>query len=68
MRRPGGRPRVKVDPEEVRRLRDQDISWRRIGRVLGIGASTALYLLRDGTTPRTRKKPVQKPPSNDLGG
>ena len=47
MRHPGGRPRVKVDPEEVKRLRAKGMSWRRIGQTLGIGASTALALFRD---------------------
>jgi len=41
-----GRPQVKVDLEELRRLRRQELSWREIGRLLGIGASTALNLWR----------------------
>ncbi len=68
MKRPGGRPRVNVDREEIRHLRAQDMKWREIGNVLGIGASTAFYLWRDGMTPRTRLKPVQKPRDEDLSG
>ncbi len=41
-----GRPQVKVDLEELKRLRVQGMSWRKIGRTLDIGASTALNLWR----------------------
>ncbi len=65
---PGGRPRVRVNLEELNRLRAQGMSWRRIGGTLNIGASTAFHLWRDGTTPRTPEKPVQKPRGDDSGG
>jgi len=68
MKHPGGRPRVKVAVEEVRGLRAEGFSWRRIGRILGIGASTAFHLWQDGTTPRPSEKPVQKPRGDDSGG
>ncbi len=64
----GGRPCVKVSLEELKRLRGRGMSWRRIGRTLGIGTSTAFYLCRDGTTPRGPNKPVQKPASDDFPG
>ncbi len=64
----GGRPRVRVSLEKLNHLRTQGMSWRRIGETLGIGASTAFHLWRDGTTPRTREKPVQKPRGDDSEG
>jgi len=64
----GGRPRVKVSREELKYLRAQRMSWRRIGETLGIGASTALYLWRDGTTPKSGKDGVQKPRKHDIVG
>ncbi len=67
-RHPGGRPPVKVDRKELKRLRTKGMSWRHIGQTLRIGASTALYLWRDGTTPRGPNKPVQKPASDDFAG
>ena len=67
-RRPGGRPRVRVCLEDLKRLRAEGMSWRRIGETLGIGASTAFHLWRDGTTPRTREKPVQKLRGDDSEG
>lgn len=41
---PGGRPRVPVEPEQVGRLRYQQLSWRRIAKALGIGTATAMRL------------------------
>ena len=40
----GGRPRVKVTPEQVKQLRDGANSWREIARALGIGTATAMRL------------------------
>jgi DNA invertase Pin-like site-specific DNA recombinase len=37
----GGRPRVPVDVDAVRRLRDQGLSWRQVARRLGVGSGTA---------------------------
>ncbi len=65
---PGGRPRVKVSLEDLKRLHGQGMSWRKIGKALGIGASTAFHLWQDGTTPRPSEKPVQKPRGDDSGG
>ncbi len=64
----GGRPRLAVSRDELMRLRAKGMSWRRIGKALGIGASTAFHLWWDGTTPRTSEKPVQKPRGDDSGG
>jgi hypothetical protein len=41
-----GRPSVSVTPEQVDELKCQDVSWRRIGKTLGIGTATAMRLLR----------------------
>ncbi len=60
-----GRPRATVDPNELRRLRGQGLSFRQIARTLGIAPSTAFHLWRDGTTPRNGKKGVQKFPRGD---
>ena len=40
----GGRPPVNVAPAQVRQLREEGRSWRRIARVLGIGTATAMRL------------------------
>lgn len=48
-----GRPRVKVSREEVERLKAQGLSFRQIGRKLGVGASTAHKVLRNGSVPRS---------------
>ena len=57
-----GRPRLNVDLEELRRLRDRGLSFRQIALTLGIAPSTAFHLWRDGTTPRNGRKGVQKFP------
>jgi hypothetical protein len=41
-----GRPRVRVTPQQVRELRLQGVSWRRIGKLLNIGTATAIRLLQ----------------------
>ena len=41
---PVGRPRVGVTPEQVWQLRNQGVSWRKIGKALGIGTATAMRL------------------------
>jgi hypothetical protein len=41
-----GRPHVRASPEQVRQLRCQGVSWRRIAKLLGIGSATAMRLLR----------------------
>jgi DNA invertase Pin-like site-specific DNA recombinase len=43
---PVGRPRVSVTPEQVRQLRSQGASWRRIAKILRIGATTARRLFK----------------------
>ena len=47
-RRKVGRPRVRIAAAEVRALRNQGESWRRIGRALGIGKTTAARLFVGG--------------------
>ena len=42
--RKGGRPRVRVDGSRVCELRGAGMSWRAIGRDLGIGTATAMRL------------------------
>ena len=43
---PGGRPRVTVEPEQVRRLRNRPGSWRWVAGQLGIGTATAMRLYK----------------------
>jgi len=64
---PGGRPRVKVSLADLKRLHGQGMSWRKIGKALGIGASTALVVWRDAASSREGRKCVQKPPGSDFG-
>jgi len=40
----GGRPPAQVQPEQVKQLRVQRLSWRQIAKVLGIGTATAMRL------------------------
>ena len=47
-KRPVGRPRCPVSPEEVRRLRSQGMKLRPIARELGIGKTTVARLLALG--------------------
>lgn len=44
-----GRPRVSITPEQVRELREGGASWRRIAKVLRIGATTARRLFRSNS-------------------
>jgi DNA invertase Pin-like site-specific DNA recombinase len=48
-----GRPSVRIKPEQVGQLKSQGVSWRRIGRALGIGTATAMRLFKslDGARP-----------------
>jgi len=41
-----GRPSVRIKPEQVDELKRRGVSWRRIGKVLGIGTATAMRLSR----------------------
>jgi len=41
-----GRPSVNIKPEQVDELKRQDLSWRRIGKTLGIGTATAMRLFK----------------------
>jgi hypothetical protein len=56
VRRRVGRPSVSIKPEQVGRLKSQDVSWRRIGKALGIGTATAMRLFKslDGAHPNTQ--------------
>ena len=58
-----GRPSVSIKPEQVDELKRQDVSWRRIGKVLGIGTATAMRLFRsiERARPNTQKV-APKPP------
>jgi hypothetical protein len=51
-----GRPNVTIKAEQVDELKRQDVSWRRIGRVLGIGTATAMRLFKslEGAGPNTQ--------------
>ncbi len=60
-----GRPRLTVDLGELKALRNRNLSFRRMARILGIAPSTAFHLWRDGTTPRNGRKGVQKFPRGD---
>ena len=41
-----GRPSVTIKPEQVDEMRREQLSWRRIAKVLGIGTATAMRLVR----------------------
>ena len=53
---PVGRPRVRINPEQVSQLRNQGSSWRQIAKTLGIGTTTAMRLIRsrDEARPNTQ--------------
>jgi transposase len=53
---PVGRPRVRINPEQVSQLRSQGSSWRQIAKTLGIGTATAMRLIRsrDEARPNTQ--------------
>jgi hypothetical protein len=59
VKRSVGRPRVSIKPEQVDELKRQDVSWRRIGKALGIGTATAMRLLRsiERARPNTHVRP-----------
>jgi hypothetical protein len=48
-----GRPSVNIKPEQVGHLKAQGLSWRRIGKTLGIGTATAMRLFKaiEGASP-----------------
>ena len=58
-----GRPNVKIKPEQVRELKNQDVSWRRIAKSLGIGTATAMRLLKsiDELRPNTQDARPEAP-------
>lgn len=60
-----GRPSVSITPEQVEELKRQDVSWRRIGKTLGIGTATAIRLFR--SVERARAS-AQNAPSKNSGG
>jgi DNA invertase Pin-like site-specific DNA recombinase len=43
-----GRPRLNVNAAEIRRLRSEGVSWRAVGRALGVSHATALHASRKG--------------------
>jgi hypothetical protein len=53
----GGRPSCGASADEVRRLRAEGLSWRRIGRTLGIGSATAMRLCRLASVPKASQNP-----------
>lgn len=63
MKRTVGRPRVTIKPEQVNELKRQDVSWRRIGKVLGIGTATAMRLFRsiERARPNIEDVPLKTP-------
>ena len=58
-----GRPSVSIKPEQVNELKRQDVSWRRIGKVLGIGTATAMRLFRsiERARPNIQDMPPKTP-------
>jgi hypothetical protein len=60
-----GRPSVSIKPEQVDELKRQDVSWRRIGKTLGIGTATAMRLLR--SIERARLNVQNAPPKTQEG-
>jgi DNA invertase Pin-like site-specific DNA recombinase len=58
-----GRPNVRIQPEQVGQLKSQGVSWRRIGRALGIGTATAMRLFKslDGARPNTQEARPKTP-------
>jgi hypothetical protein len=73
-RRKGGRPRSKVQPEQVYRLRAAGKSWREIGTALGIGKTSAarLYDAHSGVLKPSQNSsgnsPVRELPPTSTGG
>ena len=51
-----GRPNVSIKAEQVDELKRREVSWRRIGKVLGIGTATAMRLFKslEGARPNTQ--------------
>lgn len=60
-----GRPSVSIKPEQVDELKHQNVSWRRIGKTLGIGTATAMRLFR--TIERTGLNVQNTPPKTQEG-
>jgi hypothetical protein len=58
-----GRPNVSIKAEQVDELKRQDVSWRLIGRVLGIGTATAMRLFKslEGARPSTQDERPRTP-------
>jgi len=56
LKRKVGRPSVSIQPEQVGQLKRQHVSWRRIGKALGIGTATAMRLFKsiEGARPNTQ--------------
>jgi len=54
-----GRPSVSIKPEQVSQLKSQDVSWRRIGKELGIGTATAMRRFKWLDGPRTNTQEVR---------
>jgi hypothetical protein len=45
-KRGSGRPRCRPTGEEVRQIRCQGLTWRQIGKRLGVGTATAIRLYK----------------------
>jgi hypothetical protein len=62
-----GRPSVSIKPEQVGQLKSQEVSWRRIGKALGIGTATAMRLFKsmDGSRPNTQEVRLKTPEQVD---
>lgn len=46
-----GRPRTYINPEKVRAMRNDGVSWRTIAKRLGVGTGTACRALKQGSQP-----------------
>ena len=63
-----GRPRVRIKPEDVNRLRSQGATWRQIAKTLRIGTATAmrLFKLSEGTCPKIHPMRPKTPDVEEL--
>ena len=66
-----GRPRVRLDLDHARSLRDSGLSWRQIAHVLGVGKTTVIRYLAGPNppdAPHGGPKPAQNPPTPHAPG
>jgi hypothetical protein len=67
LKRKVGRRCVSIQPEQVDLLKRQEVSWRRIGKALGIGTATAMRLFKsiDGARPNAQDVRPKTPQQAD---